>query len=128
MVETLPRETLKAVSDASSSLSVSPKSKGGFMIGALSKKSKRSNPVPLPKNDTSKVQSSLQSDPARAMKRCCNASALRAAALCSSSAANLNNQRACKNERYAKKGMKESVLERNKMLVSIYWVYEASGE
>ena len=96
MVETLPRETLEAVSDASSSLSVSPKSKGGFMIRAPSKKLKGSNPVPLPKNDTSKVQSSLQSDPARVMKRCCNASALRAAALCSSSVANLNNRRACK--------------------------------
>ena len=96
VVETLPRETLEAVSDASSSLLVSGRSKGGFMIGVLSKKSKGSNPVPLPKNDTSKVQSSLQSDPARVMKRCCNASALRAAALCSSSAANLNKRRACK--------------------------------
>ena len=90
VVETLPRDTLEAVSDASSSLLVSPKSKGGFMIGALSKKSKRSNPVPLPKNDMSKVRSCLQSDPARAMKRYCSASALRAAVLCSSSVANLN--------------------------------------
>ena len=96
VVETLPRDTLEAVSDASSSLSVSPKSKGGFMMGAPSKKSKGSNPVPLLKNDTSKVQSCLQSDPARVMKRCCSASALRAAALCSSSAANLNKRRACK--------------------------------
>ena len=37
VVETLLRDTLEAVSDASSSLSVSPKSKGGFMIGAPSK-------------------------------------------------------------------------------------------
>ena len=96
VVETLLRDTLKAVSDASSSLSVSSKSKGGFMIGALSKKSKGSNPVPLPKNNTSKVQNCLQSDPARVMKRCCSALALRAAALCSSSAANLNKRRACK--------------------------------
>ena len=96
VVETLPRDTLEAVSDASSSLSVSPKSKGGFIIGAPSRKSKGSNPVPLPKNDTSKVQSCLQSDPARAIKKCCKASALRAAALCSSLAANLNKRRACK--------------------------------
>ena len=40
MVETLPRDTLEAVSDASSSLSVSPKSKGSFIIGAPSKKSR----------------------------------------------------------------------------------------
>ena len=96
VVETLPRDALEAVSDASSSLSVSPESKGGFIIGAPSRKSKGSNPVPLPKNDTSKVQSCLQSDPARVIKWCCNASALRAAALCSSSAANLNKRRACK--------------------------------
>ena len=96
VVETLPRDALEAVSDASSLLSVSPKSKGGFIIGAPSRKSKVSNPVPLPKNETSKVQSCLQSDPARAIKRCCNASALRAAALCSSSVANLNKHRACK--------------------------------
>ena len=96
MVETLPRDTLEAVSDASSSLSVSPKSKGGFIIGAPSKKSKGSNPVPLPKNDTSKVQSCLQSDPSRAIERCCNASALRAVALCSSLVANLNRRRASK--------------------------------
>ena len=96
VVETLPRDTLKAVSDSSSSLSVSPKSKGGFIIGAPSRKSKGSNPVPLPKNDTSKVQSCLQSDPVRVIKRCCNASALRAGALCSNSVANLNKRRACK--------------------------------
>ena len=96
MVETLPRDTLEAVSDAFSLLSMSPKSKGGFMIGAPSKKSKGSNPVPLPKNDTSNVQSCLQSDPTRVMKRCCSALALRAAALCSSLVANLNKRRACK--------------------------------
>ena len=96
VVETIPRDTLEAVSDASSSLSVSLKSKGGFIIGVPSRKSKESNPVPLPKNNTSKVQSCLQSDPARVIKRCCNASALRAVALCSSSVANLNRRRACK--------------------------------
>ena len=122
MVETLPRDTLEAVSDASSSLSVSPKSKGGFMIGAPSKKLKGSNPVPLPKNDTSKVQSSLQSDHARAMKRCCSALALRASALCSSLAANRNKQRACKINDMLKKGKGGSALERNQMLVSIHWV------
>ena len=104
VVETLPRDTLEAVSDASSSLSVSAKTKGGLIIGAPSRKSKGSNPVPLPQNDTSKVQSCLQSDPARAIKRCCNALALRAAALCSSSLANLNKCRACKINSILSKG------------------------
>ena len=40
VVETLQRDTLEAVSDASSSLSVSPKSKGGFSTGVPSRKSK----------------------------------------------------------------------------------------
>ena len=93
VVDVLPRETLEA---ASSSLSVSPKSSGALMAGAESKKSKGSKPVPFPKNCTNKVQSSLQSEPARAINRCWRASALSAEALCSSSAARRKSLRACK--------------------------------
>ena len=96
VVERLPIVTLEAVSDASSSLSVSPRSKGGLIAGAPSRKSKGSNPVPLPKKCTSRVQSSLQLDPTKATKRCCKASAFKAAALCSNSAASLNNRNAYK--------------------------------
>ena len=96
VVETLPIVTLEAVSDASSSLSVSPRSKGGLIAGAPSRKSKGSNPVPLPKKCTSRVQSSLQLDPAKATKRCCKAAAFKAAALCSNSVASLNNRNAYK--------------------------------
>ena len=60
VVETLPIVTLEAVSDASSSLSVSPRSKGGFIAGTPSRKLKGSTPIPLPKKCTSRVQSSLQ--------------------------------------------------------------------
>ena len=102
VVDTLPMVTLEAVSDASSSLSVSPRSKGGLIMGALSRKSNGSNPVPLPKKVTNNVQSSLQSEPASATNRCCNASAFRAAALCSNSAANLNKRRACNTNRSIK--------------------------
>ena len=47
VVEALPNEILEA---ASSSLSVSPKSKGALMAGAASRKSNGSKPVPFPKN------------------------------------------------------------------------------
>ena len=93
VVDVLPRETLEA---ASSSLSVSPRSSGALMAGAESKKSKGSKPVPFPKNCTNKVQSSLQSEPAKAINRCWRASALSAEALCSSSAARRKSLRACK--------------------------------
>ena len=95
-VETLLIVTLEAVSGASSSLSVSPRSEGGLIAGAPSRKSKGSNPVPLPKKCTNRVQSSLQLDPAKATKRCCKAWAFKAAALCSNSAANPNNCNAYK--------------------------------
>lgn len=94
VVETLPIVTLEAASEASSSLSVSVRSRGRLIAGAPSRNSKGSNPVPFPKKWTSKVHSSLQSEPARAIKRCCNASPFKAAALDSSLAASRNNRRA----------------------------------
>ena len=83
VVETLPIVTLEAASEVSSSLSVSVSSNGRLIAGAPSRNSKGSNPVPFPKKWTNKVHSSLQSEPARAMKRCCNASPFKAAALVS---------------------------------------------
>ena len=91
VVDTLPSVVLEALS---SSLSVSPKSKGALMAGAASRKSNGSNPVPLPKNWTRSVHNSLQSDPAKAMNKCWRASAWSAEALCSSSAANRESRRA----------------------------------
>ena len=67
--------------------SVSVKSKGHFMIGAACMKLKGSMSVPLPKKVTRRVKSSLVSDTARAMVRCCKPSFLSAAALPSNSAA-----------------------------------------
>ena len=67
--------------------SVSVKSKGRFMISAASMKLKGSMSVPLPKKVTRRVKSSLVSDPARAMVRCCKPSFLSAAAFPSNSAA-----------------------------------------
>ena len=94
VMETLPIVTLEAASEASSSLSVSVRSRGHLIAGAPSRNSKGSNPVPFLKKWTSKVHSSLQSEPARAIKRCCNASPFKAAALDSSLAASQNNRRA----------------------------------
>ena len=70
-----------------SSDSVSVKSKGHFMIGAACMKLKGSMSVPLPKKVTRRVKSSLVSDPARAMVRCCKPSFLSAATFPSNSAA-----------------------------------------
>ena len=94
-MDTLPRVVLEALS---SSLSVSPKSKGALMAGAASRKSNGSNLVPLPKNWTRSVHNSLQSDPARAINKCWRASARSAEALCSSSAANRKSRRAYRTE------------------------------
>ena len=71
-VEVLPRVALEAASDcpSASSLSMSPRSRGGFMAGAASRKSNGSKPVPLLKNETKSVHSSLQSLPAKARNRC----------------------------------------------------------
>ena len=97
-VEVLPRVALEAASDCPSalSLSVSPRSRAGFMAGAASRKSNGSKPVPLQKNKTKSVHNSLQSLPAKAMNRCWSHSAFNAAAFCSSSADSLNRHRAWK--------------------------------
>ena len=69
--------------------SVSVRSRGHFMMGAASMKLKGSTSVPLPKKvtRTRRVKSSLVSDPARAMVRCCKPSFLSATAFPFNSAA-----------------------------------------
>ena len=57
VVETLPRDTLEAVSDASSSLSVSPKSKGGFITGAGHCLENQRDQIQYPYRRTTQVRS-----------------------------------------------------------------------
>ena len=82
-----------SVSVLSPSDSVLVRSNGGAILGAGSKKLKGSIPVSLPKNVTSKVNSSQQSTPARAIVKCCSAFIRRAAALDSNSAAKQKRHR-----------------------------------
>ena len=95
---TVATEVVESASEASSSLSISTKSSGFLMVGAVSRNSNGSASVPFPKNMVNKDHNSRQSVPAMAMNKCCRASCFNAAALALSSAERRNKRKAYKGE------------------------------